>query len=310
MKIAILGAGAIGSLYGAFLSRGNEVYMIDINSKIVDSINERGIVVFDKKENKDAIFPVLAVNNSKRLGIMDLLIVFVKNIYTISAMEENKHLIGENTLVLTLQNGFGNDRNLEKFVKKENILIGTTKNNCSNLESGHISHNASGVTNIGMIIYNNDILQKICDNFRNCGIDTDIYENIQEIIWNKLFINLSLNSVTAILKCKAGYLYDNNYAGQIVRMLLSEAVDVAIADGIYFDKDEVIEKIEKLIKDEFYEVITSMSQDVMNKRITEIDQINGAVVGTAKKYGIQTPYNEFIVHLIHAIEGMYDINAC
>lgn len=310
MKIAVLGAGAIGSLYGAYLSRNNEVYMIDVNSKIVDSIKQRGVIVYEKKEKKDVIFPVLAVNNSKGLEIMDLIIVFVKNMHTISAMEKNKDLIGENTLVLTLQNGAGNDRNLDRFVKKENILIGTTNHNCANLEPGHISHNASGVTNIGMVLYNNNILKKICDNFKSCGIDTKIYKDIQEIIWKKLFINLSLNSVTAILQCKGGYLYENTNARQIVRMLISEAVDVAIADGTYFDKDEVIQKVEKLVRDEFCEVITSMSQDVMSKRMTEIDQINGAIVSAAKEYGIQTPYNEFIVHLVHAIEGMYNIKAC
>ncbi|OPJ66053.1 2-dehydropantoate 2-reductase [Clostridium chromiireducens] len=310
MKIAILGAGAMGNLYGAYLSRCNEVYMIDVNNKIVDSINQKGIVIYEKEANKDIIFPVSSVTDSEGLGIMDLVIVFVKNIYTISAMENNQNIIGENTLVLTLQNGAGNDRDLQQFVNKNNILIGTTEHNCANLEPGRISHNSSGVTNIGMLTYNIEILQKICNLFINCNIDTRIYENIQEIIWNKLFINMSLNSVTAILQCKVGYLHENNDASKIVRNILSEAVDVAIADGTYFNKDEVIEKVEKHIKEDFHEVITSMNQDVKNKRLTEIDHINGAVVRAAKEYNIQTPYNEFIVHLVHAIEGMYGTGAC
>lgn len=310
MKIAVLGAGAMGSLYGAYLSRNNEVYMIDVNSKVVESINQMGLVIYEKEENKDAIFQVSAVTNSEALGIMDLIIVFVKNIYTISAMEKNRNLIGENTLVLTLQNGAGNDRDLEKFVKKENILIGTTEHNCANLEPGHISHNSSGITNVGMVLYNIHILQQVSDIFKSCGINTEIYENIQEVIWNKLFINMSLNSVTAILQCKVGYLHENNYASQIIKTILSEAVDVAIADGTYFNKEEVIQKVEKHIQDDFHEVITSMNQDVLNKRITEIDHINGAVVRAAKEYGIQTPYNEFIVSLLHAIEGMYNVKVC
>jgi 2-dehydropantoate 2-reductase len=307
MKIAVIGAGAMGSLYGAYLSRNHDVYMIDVNSKTVGSINQRGLIIYEKEENKDQIFHVPAVNNSEDLGVMELVIVFVKNIYTISAMEKNKNLIGKNTIVLTLQNGAGNDRDLERFVKKENILVGTTEHNCANIEPGRVSHNTSGVTNIGMILYNKEILQRVCETFERCGIYTEIYENIQEIIWNKLFINLSLNSVTAILQCKVGYLHENKDASQIVRMILSEAVDVAIADGTYFNKDEVIQKVEKHIKDDFHEAITSMNQDVMNKRITEIDHINGAIVRAAKEYGIETPYNDFIVHLVHAIEGMYGV---
>ena len=310
MRIAVLGAGAMGSLYGAYLSHNNEVHMIDVNTKVVESINQKGLIIYEKEQNKDIIFPVLGVTNSDDLGIMDLIIVFVKNIYTISAMEKNQSLIGENTLVLTLQNGAGNDRDLERFVKKEKILIGTTEHNCANLEPGRISHNSSGITNIGMVCHNIDILQQIADNFKSCGILTKIYENIQEVIWNKLFINMSLNSVTAILQCKVGYLHENNDASQIVKRIISEAVDVAIADGTYFNKDEVIQKVEKHIQDDFYEVITSMNQDVLNKRITEIDHINGAVVRAAKEYGIQTPYNEFIVFLLHAIEGTYKVKVC
>lgn len=305
MKIAVIGAGAMGSLYGAYLSLNNEVYMIDVNNNIIESIKQKGLIIYEKEQNKDIVFPVEAVTNSKDLGIMDLILVFVKNLYTISAMEKNKNLIGKNTLVLTLQNGAGNDRELQKFVNKENILIGTTEHNCANLEPGRISHNSSGITNIGMVIYNINKLQLLWDALNSCGIQTKIYENIQEIIWNKLFINICLNSLTAILQCKVGYLHENSDANEIVRMILSEAVDVAIADGTYFNKNEIIQKVEKLIEKDFHEVVTSMSQDVLYKRFTEIDHINGAVVKAAKSYGIKTPYNEFVVHLIHAIEGTY-----
>lgn len=307
MKIAVLGAGAMGSLYGAYLSRCNQVYMLDINQKVMENINEKGLIIYEKEQKKDVVFYVPAAVSSEGLGAMDLIIVFVKNIYTISALEKNRNLIGENTLILSLQNGAGNDRDLQKFVKRENILIGTSEHNCTNLEPGRISHNSSGITNIGMVQYNLEVLKQVSEIFKNSGIHTEIYENIQEIIWKKLFINMSLNSVTAILQCKVGYLHENNNASQIVKMILSEAVDVAIADGTYFDKNEIIEKVEKHIKEDFYEVITSMSQDVLNKRITEIDHINGAVVKAAKEYGIQTPYNEFIVHLLHAIEGTYSM---
>lgn len=173
--------------------------------------------------------------------------------------------------------------------------------------NNEVYHNISGITNIGMVIYNKIILDKVAKLFEDCNIHTNIYENIQEIIWNKLFVNMSLNSITAILHCKVGYLHENTYAAEIIRNILSEAVDVAIADGTYFDKEEVIKKIEKHIQEDFSEVITSMNQDVSNKRLTEIDHINGAVVNAAKEYGISTPYNDFIVHMIHAIEGMYNI---
>lgn len=305
MKIAVIGAGAMGNLYGAYLSRNNEVYMIDINQQTVDSINQNGLVIFEKDNQKTEQYYIPAFANSSHLGAMDLVIFFVKNIYNLSALKNNLNLFGEHTLVMSLQNGAGNDRDLAKYIKKENILIGTTEHNCTNLGSGHISHNISGITNIGMVVYNKDIAQAVAQLFEVSGIQTNIYENIQKIIWSKLFINMSLNSTTAILHCKVGYLHESKDAAEIIRNILSEAVDVAIADGTYFDKEEVIKKIERHIQEDFSEVITSMNQDVSNKRLTEIDHINGAVVSAAKEYGIPTPYNDFIVHMVHAVEGLY-----
>ncbi|MDS0525993.1 2-dehydropantoate 2-reductase [Clostridium sp. SHJSY1] len=305
MRITIIGAGAMGNLFGGYLSLENEVYMIDVNKHIIDSINHNGINIFEKKLQRTINYKVQALIDTSNIGEMDLVIMFVKNIYTISALESNRSLFGENTLVMSLQNGAGNDRDLEKFIKKENILIGTTEHNCRNLGEGKISHDAIGVTNIGMIIYNEEKLSKIEKVFKECNIETKIYENIQEIIWRKLFINMSLNSITAILRCKVGYIYDSKYATHILENILSEAVDVAIADGMDFNKDEIIKNIQKHIHEDFYEIITSMNQDVSNKRETEIDHINGAVVKAGKEYGIPTPYNEFVVNIIHAIEGLY-----
>lgn len=308
MKISIIGAGAMGSVYGAYLSRKNEVYMIDVNRETVTSINQNGLVIYEKDINKHENYKLKAFMDSSNLPTMDLVILFVKNIYTLSALKNNLNLFGPSTLVMSLQNGAGNDRDLTKYIKKENILIGTTEHNCTNLGSGHISHNFSGITNIGMAIYNNDIVQTISNLFEASGLKTEVYKNIQEIIWNKLFINMSLNSVTAILHCKVGYLHQNKDAAEIVRNILSEAVDVANADGTHFDKKDVIQKVEKHIREDFSEAITSMNQDVSNKRLTEIDHINGAIVNAGKEYGIETPYNKFIVHMIHAIEGLYNIS--
>lgn len=308
MKIAIIGAGAMGNLYGAYLSRNNEVYMIDINQLTIDSINGNGLMIYEKNTQQTEQYHVEAFTNSSHLGAMDLVIFFVKNIYNISALKNNLSLFGQHTLVMSLQNGAGNDKDLAQYIKKENIIIGTTEHNCTNLGLGRISHNISGITNIGMVVYNENIVGAVAELFENSGIQTNINENIQKIIWSKLFINMSLNSTTAILNCKVGYLHESKDATEIIRNILSEAVDVAIADGTYFNKEAVIEKVETHIREDFSEAITSMNQDVSNKRLTEIDHINGAVVRAAKEYGISTPYNDFIVHLIHSLEGLYHMD--
>ncbi|KHD37240.1 ketopantoate reductase [Clostridium acetobutylicum] len=307
MKVAVIGAGAMGGLYGAYLSRKNDVYMIDINEKVVKSINENGLIIYERERNKKEKFLVSAFTDSSNLGPMDLVIIFVKNLYTTSALKNNLNLFSDSTLVITLQNGAGNDKDLEKFIKKENILIGTTEHSCSILETGEVSHNQEGITNIGMLVYNDNIIKRISDEFEACSLKTEVYQNIQEIIWSKLFINMALNSTTAILNCKVGYLDKSKDASEIVRSILSEAVDVAIADGTFFNKEEVICKVQKCIREDLPNAITSMNQDVSNKRLTEIDHINGAVANLAKLYKIPTPYNDCIIHIIHALEGLYNI---
>ena len=305
MKIAVIGAGAMGNLFGAYLSKKNEVYMIDVNKSVVDSINENGLNIYEIDIHKTVNYKVPAKYDSSQLGEMDLVIMFVKNIYNISALENNKNLFGHDTLVMTLQNGAGNDRDLAQFVKKENIFIGTTEHNCLNKGNGHIEHNSAGVTNIGMLEFDHAKVLAIVETFGKCGFKTQIYENIQEIIWRKLFINISLNPVTAILRCKAGYLDENQFASNIVNHILSEAVEVANADGRDFDKSEIISHVKEQISGQFAGILTSMNQDITNRRLTEIDYINGAVVLAAKEYGIPTPYNEMIVNLVHATEGLY-----
>lgn len=87
-----------------------------------------------------------------------------------------------------------------------------------------------------MLVYNDNIIKRISDEFKACSLKTEVYQNIQEIIWSKLFINMALNSTTAILNCKVGYLEKSKDASEIVQSILSEAVDVAIADGTFFNK--------------------------------------------------------------------------
>ncbi len=304
MRIGIIGAGAMGCLFGACLSKKNEVFLIDTNQKVVDTINAEGITVRDK--NTETVCHPKAFTSSEALEPMELVIVFVKTLYTLDALKTNLFLINPDTLVLSLQNGAGNDRDLAHFIKEDRILIGTTEHNCLNMGPGRIQHNTNGVTNIGMIKADLDSLNKIKKVFTESYLDTKIYENIQEIIWNKLLINLSINSVTAVLGTKVGYLTKQKDALWLMKALVGEAIDVAIADGIAFDKAAMLANIEKFAE-KHMEAITSMSQDVKNHRLTEIDHINGAVVKCAELYGVETPYNTFMVHLLHAMEGIWDI---
>ena len=109
MKVAVLGAGAMGSLYGAKLSRTQDVTMVDVNDALIEQINQNGIVV-QEADGTETVCQLKAVKSGTDIGVQDLVIVFVKGIFTKDTVQQNLSLIGENTLVLTLQNGAGNNR--------------------------------------------------------------------------------------------------------------------------------------------------------------------------------------------------------
>ena len=293
----------MGCLYGAYLSKHHDVSLIDISQQQVCAINENGLLL--REGGKDTIFHPQAVLSGTNIGPVDLLIVFVKSIHTLQALAENKNLIDKNTLVMTLQNGAGNDRDILNFAVKENIIIGTSKHNSVTFGFGQVHHTASGATSLGTMDPSSNSDVRTGDILSSAGFEVVISDDIQRIIWSKLFINMSINTLTALLQTKIGYMSRNKYAWDFARRVVYEAVDVAEADGTYFDRREALEMVRKVCED-VPDGYSSMYQDRQRKVLTEIDKINGAVVEQAKLYGVPTPYNALIVDLIHAIEGTYD----
>ena len=277
MKIVIIGAGAMGCLYGAYLSRHNEVIMLDSYQPQVDAINKNGITVSEEDGTEQHFSSVRACLSGEYKEDADLVIVFVKSTYTEDALKTNRKLFGEHTLVMTLQNGAGNDRKIEQYVVKKNIIIGTSKHNSVNNGNGHVRHSGTGATTIGSNLKENSNLQIISNLLEESGFAVEISDDIQRIIWSKLFVNLSINTFTAITRSPIRSMIDNHYAWDFAEKMICEAVDVAEADGTHFSYMEVLNMVHHVCEDAG-KGYSSMSQDVMNCRKTEIDAINGAIV--------------------------------
>ena len=302
MKIVIIGAGAMGCLYGAYLSKQNEVIMLDSYRPQVEAINTNGITIVEKDGTQKNYPSVKACMSGEYTEPADLVIVFVKSTFTDVALEANRALFGENTIAMTLQNGAGNDRKIAKFASKENILIGTSKHNAVNMGNGISRHGGAGATTIGSNFDVGDKLDRVAELFRESGLEVEISDDIQRIIWGKLFVNLSINTFTAITETPIGFMIEDKYAWDFAKRLIYEAVDVAEEDGTYFDRRKVLESVRQVCE-QAKNGYSSMYQDRKRGALTEIDAINGAIVEQAKLYGVSVPYNTLIVSLIHAIEG-------
>lgn len=300
MKIAVIGAGAMGSIYGGHLSLHNEVYLVDTNQAVVDHLQANGLVL--QESGEDVVYHPRAVVSTEGLGQVDLVILFVKALFSRAALKGNQGLIGENTYVLTLQNGSGHEDILSEFVREDHIIIGTTEDNGAVLGLGHIRHGGEGRTNIGMLTEDREgFLPKVKETFDACGFQVRIHENIQYLIWDKLFTNVSLSAVTGILQVDMGYIAANAHAWNMTRQLVHEAVAVAAAMGLDFDENEILEKVKKTSEGS-PNGCTSIRADLRDGRRTEVDTISGSVVRAARKCHVSAPTHEFLVEMVHAME--------
>ena len=148
----------------------------------------------------------------------------------------------------------------------------------------------------------NGFLPKLKESFDACGFNVRIHSVIQQLIWDKLFTNVSLSAVTGVLQCNIGYIAGNEYAWKMTTALIHEAVEVAHALGLKADEEEITEKVHKTSVGS-PEGVTSICADIRAGRRTEVDTISGSVVSAAKKVGVSVPTHEFVVNTIHALEG-------
>ena len=301
MKIAVLGAGAMGGLYSSYLSRCNDVTVVDRNAALIDKISTEGLEV-QEPDGSSAVYHPRAVGSTQGMEPVDLIIVFVKAMFSESALNSNRGIIGPDTCIMTLQNGSGHEDTLGKFVPQENIIIGTTQHNASVVSLGITRHGGSGITHMGCVTGSAARLQKFADAFNACGLEADVSDGVQKMIWNKMFTNVSASALTGALQVPLGYIVKNEHAWALCQQLIREAVDVAARLGMDFDYDQKVAEV-RAVCENSPEGLTSIYADLQKGRRSEVDTISGSVVRAGRKVGIPTPGHAFLVQLIHAMEG-------
>ncbi len=279
MKIVVIGAGAMGSIYGGRLSAGNEVYIVDTNQAIVDKINSEGLKI-DENGTTNTYYPK-AVTTTEGIENVDLVILFVKAIFSRAALEDL----------------------LKEFVNEEQVIIGTTEDNGAVLAPGHVRRGGEGKTNVGLLTKDTEgFLPVLKETFDKCGFQVKIHDNIQQLIWDKLFTNVSLSAVTGILQVDMGYIAANEFAWKMTVKLIHEAVETAAALGLSCNEEEIVEKVRQTSENN-PSGCTSIRADLRDGRRTEVDTISGAVVRAAARCNVKVPTHEFVVNMVHAMEG-------
>ena len=301
MKIAVIGTGALGCLFGAKFSTENEVILLAYTQKDADIIKQNGLTLKEPDDTVSHYPNVTAFESGTYEQPVDVVVILVKTPQTESALKQNLNLIGDNTIILTLQNGLGNYEVISQYVEESQIILGTTNHNSVLLDVGAVFHGGAGITTIGGPKASSENVQKIYELFTKSGFECAVSDNIGYLLWKKLFVNLTINSFTYITLTPIGFICHNSYAMNYVQAIINEAVAVARAEGYDFDAETTVNFVKDVAAAHLMGY-SSMSQDRKRGFKTEIDWINGAVVKLAHKHGLSVPYNELVVNLVHAIE--------
>lgn len=306
MKVAIIGSGSMGSIYGGVLAEnGNEVYLIDVYQEHVDRINQDGLKI-RKKDGERVIQNIRATSDPNTVGKVDLAIVFVKSTITDLALKSNEAVLDDHTIILTLQNGLGNVEKIASVVDKSQIIAGTTTHGANLLGPGVVDHAAIGMTTIG------ELDGTMTERIQTLGKVLDVTElgplaisdNVMGLIWDKLMANVGLNPVTALTGLRNGYILDYPETVAILEGLVEEAARVASAEGVTLGYPDPVQHC-KDVAEGTRENISSMLADINNRRRTEISNLNGAIARLGREHGIATPVNDTITNLIQMKEKLY-----
>jgi 2-dehydropantoate 2-reductase len=306
LRIAVLGGGgAMGGLFGGWLAAGgNDVTLIDVNQTAVDAINAGGVAI-EEKDGTRRTYNVRAATDPSAVGPVDLILNFVKCYNTEAAMRTALPMLGANTAVLTLQNGWGNAARIADVVGEGRVLVGLTYHSATLLAPGTVKHPGLGTTYIGELDGGDSArLQAAAAALRGGGFETTVSPRILDEVWRKLALNVCTLPTAALLHFTADRLIAHVGTTEMMRGLLAEVVAVARAQGIALDFEERWTGISSLLQ-RAIGARASMLQDVEARRRTEIDVINGAIVAAGQEHGIATPLNSAMVWLVRSLEESF-----
>jgi 2-dehydropantoate 2-reductase len=303
LKIAILGAGALGCAIGAALTEaGNETWLLNRDAEHVDAMRRDGLTVDDA--NGSRTIAVRASTQAEEAGPVDVVIVLVKSFHTDSAMRSALALVGPETIVLSLQNGLGHEDVLADIVGRERVMAGKTYVGGVLLGAGHIQSGVAGkATHIGELDGRiTPRAKEIARVFTDAGLITSVSDNIVGTMWDKLLVNVATGALTGLTGLTYGQLYDEPLLKATALAAVEEAMAVAKAAGVTLTT-RAPEDAWTLAADGLASTFkTSMLQSLERGSITEIDFINGSVVRWGQRHGVPTPVNATLVSCIKGVE--------
>lgn len=302
MKIGIVGAGAMGSVYGGlFAAAGHDVWLVDIWREHVDAVRRDGLHVTGASGER-IVHPSATIDPAAA-GPCGLVVLATKMRDLEQAARSIRPMIGNDTAVLALQNGLGNLDIMERVLGGRDFLVGIAGGFGASIpRAGYVHHNGWDRVNIAEAAGGrSERAVRVVETWRAAGFNAEVFDDPGPMIWGKYICNLAFSPVCTALSLRIGQVLDNPEARALAEGCASEAYAVAAAKGIKLYFTDPVKRIH-----EFGRVIPnampSMLLDMLAGRPTEIDALNEALVREAEKAGLKAPTNMFLTRMVRALE--------
>jgi len=292
MRIVVLGAGAIGTLYAAKLAAENAVTLLVRRQDQADAICRSGVEITGLEQ---ATVRLEAAAGLERIEPDTLVLLTTKVYDNTAAVAPIVHLLRPDTVILCLQNGLHGERLVREVVEDRcAVLRGITEFGVIFVAPGVVALKAYGPTSIEA----GPVSRELADMFTRCQLRGRVSADIRRDVWRKLVVNCVINPLTAMTGMEVGWTADERL-DPLKRRIVAECLAVAARDGVAFDGD-----FTRMLKDTYGSSrnLSSMYQDLRNGKRTEIDHMNGAVVELGRRYGVECPINAGLVAIIKAME--------
>jgi 2-dehydropantoate 2-reductase len=304
MRIAMLGSGAMGGVFGSLLVKaGFEVIFLDIWKEHIEKIQKEGLRVRDS--SGEQLIPVKAYSSPDGVGPVDLVFLMVKAYDTETALPQWKGLFSERTLVLTMQNGLGNVERIARHIPMERIIPGVTSRGAYVIGPGAVNNSGHAETTLGVAHPSQrKDSERLSQMFTQAGVEVKYDEDLNSLIWGKLIMNLAINPVGALTGMRNIEAVSYPPTLRLQELAMREGMAVGSAKGIQFRYSDPLKKLKEIVSGA-PQNRCSMLQDIDRGKRTEIDYINGAVVELGKELNIPTPMNEALTLLVKGKESLY-----
>jgi len=304
MKIVVVGAGAMGSLFGGLLAEsGQSVTLVDVNAAHLQAVQTKGLHLQTNAGDRH-VQGLRACLPSDAAEPPDLVLIFTKTLHTASALAGVAHLIGPRTHVLSLQNGLGNVEAIGQHVPRERILIGVTTWPADLVGPGHVhSHGQGMVRLMSADGRERPFVAAVARALDEAGLACTADASVWTAVWEKVAFNAALNSICTAIQCTVGHLDAVEDGHALAFAIVDEVLAVAQAQGIAVHPEACKARVAEAIARHANHK-PSMLQDVLAGRRTEIEAINGAVVAAAATRGIPVPCTRTLLQIVRLVQEL------